>query len=73
MNPGEVLVFETANLGNLRHIANFPTKRHWRGKSRMEDIEFGLKPLVGEIAERGIRSVALPLLGSGLRGLDWNR
>ena len=73
MNPGEVLVFETANLGNLRHIVNFPTKRHWRGKSRMEDTEFGLKPLVGEISERGIRSVALPLLSSGLGGLDWNR
>ena len=72
MRPGEVFVFETANLGNPRYIINFPTKRHWKGKSRVEDIESGLKSLVREIEERGIRSVALPPLGSGLGGLDWN-
>ena len=72
MRPGEVFVFETANLGNPRYIINFPTKRHWKGKSRVEDIESGLKSLVGEIEGRGIRSVALPPLGSGLGGLDWN-
>ncbi len=51
----------------------FPTKRHWRGKSRIEDIESGLTALVGEINARGIRSIALPPLGSGLAGLDWTR
>ena len=73
MRPGEVFVFEMANLGNPRYIINFPTKRHWRGKSRMEDIESGLKSLVRAIGERGIRSVALPALGSGLGGLDWSQ
>lgn len=71
MQPGEVFVFKTGNLGSPRYIINFPTKRHWRGKSRQEDIESGLKSLVCAIAERGIRSVALPPLGSGLGGLDW--
>ena len=71
MRPGEVFVFETANLGSPRYIINFPTKRHWRGKSRTEDIESGLKSLAAAIEERGIRSVALPPLGSGLGGLDW--
>ena len=73
MRPGQVFVFETANLGNPRYVINFPTKRHWRGKSRTEDIESGLKSLVGAIEERGIGSVALPPLGSGLGGLDWTR
>ncbi len=73
MRPGQVFVFETANLGSARYIINFPTKRHWRGKSRTEDIESGLKSLVGAIEDRGIRSVALPPLGSGLGGLDWTR
>ena len=73
MRTGQVFVFETANLGNPRYIINFPTKRHWRGKSRPEDIESGLKSLVSAIEERGIRSVALPPLGSGLGGLDWPR
>ena len=73
MQPGRVFVFETANLGNPRYIVNFPTKRHWRGKSRTEDIESGLKSLIGAVEERGIRSIALPSLGSGLGGLDWAR
>ena len=73
MKPGEVFVFKTANLGSPRYIINFPTKRHWKGKSRLEDIESGLKSLIEEIKERGIRSVALPPLGSGLGGLNWNR
>ena len=73
MRPGEVFVFEAANLGSPHYIINFPTKRHWRGKSRIEDIESGLKSLVGAIKERDIRSVALPPLGSGLGGLDWAR
>ena len=37
----------------------------------MEDINSGLKALVEEIRNRGIRSIAIPPLGSGLGGLDW--
>ena len=54
-----------------RYIINFPTKRHWRGKSRLDDIESGLASLAGEICSRGIRSIAIPPLGSGLGGLHW--
>lgn len=71
MQPGRMFVFETDRLTNPRYIINFPTKRHWRGKSRMEDIEAGLKALVAEIRQRRILSVALPPLGAGLGGLDW--
>lgn len=71
VRPGKVFVFETARLTNPRYIINFPTKRHWRGKSRIEDIEAGLNALVDEIRRRGIRSIALPPLGCGLGGLNW--
>ena len=71
MQPGRVFVFETGQLTNPRYIINFPSKRHWRGKSRMEDIESGLASLAQEIRSRGIRSVAIPPLGSGLGGLNW--
>ena len=57
--------------GDLRYIVNFPTKRHWRDKSRIEDIDSGLEALSQEIKERNIRSIALPALGCGLGGLDW--
>ena len=72
VKPGSMFVFETGELTNPRYIINFPTKRHWRGKSRMEDIEAGLIALREEISQRGIRSIAIPPLGSGLGGLDWS-
>ena len=71
MRPGRVFVFETGDVLFPRYIINFPTKRHWRGKSRMEDIESGLVSLVEEIRSHGIRSIAIPPLGSGLGGLNW--
>jgi O-acetyl-ADP-ribose deacetylase (regulator of RNase III) len=66
-----MFVFETARLTHPEYIINFPTKRHWRGKSRMADIESGLKALVTEVKRRGIRSIAIPPLGAGLGGLRW--
>jgi O-acetyl-ADP-ribose deacetylase (regulator of RNase III) len=72
VQPGQMFVFETGRLTNPRYIINFPTKRHWRGKSRMEDIESGLEALTKEIRERNIRSIAIPPLGSDLGGLNWN-
>jgi O-acetyl-ADP-ribose deacetylase (regulator of RNase III) len=71
VQPGSMFVFQTGQLTNPRYIINFPTKRHWRGKSRMGDIEAGLTALAAEIQSRRIRSVAVPPLGSGLGGLDW--
>lgn len=71
VQPGRMFVFETGFLANPKYIINFPTKRHWRGKSRMEDIDAGLEDFVAVIRARGIRSIAVPPLGSGLGGLPW--
>ena len=72
VQPGRMFVFETGHLTNPRYIINFPTKRHWRGKSRIEDIEAGLAALVAEVRSRNIGSIVVPPLGSGLGGLDWS-
>lgn len=71
VKPGRMFVFETSRYLNPKFIINFPTKRHWRGKSRLEDIKIGLKALVEEIQVRGIKSIAVPPLGCGNGGLDW--
>jgi O-acetyl-ADP-ribose deacetylase (regulator of RNase III) len=70
VQPGRMFVYETGEL-SPRYIINFPTKVHWRGKSRLEYIEAGLEALVEEIRQREIASIAIPPLGSGLGGLDW--
>lgn len=72
VKPGQMFVFETRQLTGPKFIINFPTKRHWKGKSRMEDIDSGLIALAAEIRSRGIRSIAIPSLGSGLGGLTWS-
>jgi O-acetyl-ADP-ribose deacetylase (regulator of RNase III) len=66
--PGRIFVFEAGE----RTIFHFPTKRHFRDPSRMEDIDSGLVALADEIQERGIRSIAIPALGCGADGLSWD-
>lgn len=68
---GKVQVFELNTLENPRYIINFPTKKHWKGKSRLEDIESGLKNLIEVIQNYGIKSIAMPPLGCGNGGLNW--
>jgi O-acetyl-ADP-ribose deacetylase (regulator of RNase III) len=64
-------MFVTATGRKPQWIINFPTKRHWRDQSRIEDIQSGLEDLVRVIHENSIRSVAIPPLGCGLGGLNW--
>src|ERR1700740_1131519 len=44
--PGKMFVFDMGAIKNPRLIINFPTKRHWKAKTRIEDIEEGLVDLV---------------------------
>ena len=72
VQPGRMFVYESGKMTNPRLIINFPTKRHWRAKSRIEDIDAGLDALAAEIKARNIQSIAIPPLGSSLGGLDWS-
>lgn len=70
---GEMHVFDLGGLaGGPRWIINFPTKGHWRARSRLADIESGLKDLAAKVRQLGIRSIALPPLGCGNGGLAWS-
>jgi O-acetyl-ADP-ribose deacetylase (regulator of RNase III) len=68
---GKMFVFRREK--NPRFIINFPTKQHWKGKSKMEDIESGLKALIQVIKKEHIKSIAVPPLGCGNGGLDWEQ
>ena len=69
--PGKLYVHAT-DLLTPRFIINFPTKRHWREKTRIEYIDDGLDALTAEVKKRGIKSIAIPALGSSLGGLRWD-
>jgi O-acetyl-ADP-ribose deacetylase (regulator of RNase III) len=68
---GSMFTYETGLLEAPRFIINFPTKGHWRARSRLNDIKAGLADLREVIRDRGIRSIAVPPLGCGNGGLDW--
>lgn len=69
--PGGLFITERHDMLAPRFIVNFATKAHWRQPSRLEWIESGLQTLRAEIAARGIRSIAIPPLGAGNGGLNW--
>ena len=55
-----------------KQILNFPTKLHWKNTSKLTYIESGLQYLVENYDNMNITSLALPPLGCGLGGLQWN-
>ena len=57
---------------NDKFILNFPTKKHWKDKSKLEWIEEGLLKFVKTYKEKGIKSIAFPQLGCANGGLDWD-
>jgi O-acetyl-ADP-ribose deacetylase (regulator of RNase III) len=71
MHPGKMLVVPTGSTINPKFIINFPTKQHWKGKSRVAFIIAGLSDLVREIQRLDIKSIAIPPLGCGNGGLEW--
>jgi len=72
MKPGRMLVFETGSMLDPKYIINFPTKRHWKSKSKMEDIDSGLLDMIAQVKRLHIQSIAIPPLGAGLGGLNWS-
>ncbi|MBI5233995.1 MAG: macro domain-containing protein [Deltaproteobacteria bacterium] len=72
LHPGKMLIHDLHRLMNPRYIINFPTKQHWKGKSRLEDIDAGLDALIKDVRRLGIRSIAIPPVGCGLGGLNWS-
>lgn len=68
---GHMFVTATDKLMGPKWIINFPTKIHWRQRTKMEWVTEGLENLKKVIDEKDIRSIAVPPLGCGNGGLDW--
>lgn len=68
VKPGQPYLWEN----DSSQVLNFPTKRHWRDNSLLQDIEEGLKHLANSYEQMGIQSIAMPALGCGLGGLKWS-
>jgi O-acetyl-ADP-ribose deacetylase (regulator of RNase III) len=74
LDIGRVQVVPLALIGGIggpKYVINFPTKKHWKGDSKIEYVEAGLRSLRSEVERLRIRSIAIPPLGCGLGGLNW--
>lgn len=68
---GKMFIVNLNTLIQPYYIINFPTKLHWKSSSKIEDIEKGLVSLVEDIKRLNIKSIAIPPLGCGFGGLNW--
>jgi O-acetyl-ADP-ribose deacetylase (regulator of RNase III) len=68
LTPGKLFLYKK----ETPWILNFPTKDHWRNPSKIEYIEEGLIKFVNTYKEKGITSIAFPLLGCANGGLNWD-
>lgn len=71
LTPGTMHVWVDPNGGPA--VVNFPTKNQVYKDSEYEYISSGLVALDAEIKARGWKSIAIPALGCGLGGLQWDR
>ena len=67
-----MFITEINSLSVKKYIINFPTKEHWKRRSKLEYIEKGLDDLVLQMKKLKINSIAIPPLGCGFGGLSWN-
>lgn len=67
--PGSLFLWRSPH----KQVLCLPTKRHWRSRSRLEDVEAALRTVAANWASYGLTSVAFPQLGCGNGGLDWER
>lgn len=56
-----------------RWVLNFPTKKHWKRASKIEFLQLGLQKFVDTYKEKGITSIAFPLLGTLNGGIPENK
>ena len=68
---GHLFVTRPSELSGPKWIVNFPTKQHWKAPSQIEWVVDGLKELRKFIVDHEVRSIAIPPLGAGNGGLDW--
>lgn len=73
IKSGKVFIHDMGQWAEPRYIINFPTKVHWRGESKIEYVQTGLRDLIAQVGHLGIKSIALPPLGCGNGGLEWSK
>jgi O-acetyl-ADP-ribose deacetylase (regulator of RNase III) len=72
VRTGHMFITQPAELDGPRWIVNFPTKQHWRSPSELKWVIEGLQDLRLFLIKNEVKSIAIPPLGAGNGGLDWD-
>lgn len=62
--PGQMWIWKD-------YVVNFPTKNHYKYPSKLKYIIDGMLDLANQIIKHNVESIAIPKLGCGLGGLEW--
>ncbi len=73
LETGKLLWVKELTPQGDKWIVNFPTKTVYYRKSSYQYVEGGLKTLVGDLQSKAIKSIAIPPLGCGNGGLQWDK
>ena len=66
--PGYVYDFDYGK----GHVYNLGTQKNWRTKAEIEFIRMSLENMMLQAENKKVKAIALPAIGAGLGGLDWN-
>lgn len=61
-----------SNNDKHKYILNFPTKDHWRAKSKMDYVISGMQWFCNNFKQFDFKSIAFPALGCGNGGLSFD-
>lgn len=67
-NPGEVYDYDYGE----GHVYNLGTQKTWKTPAKMEYIRESLSKMLEIASLNKIETIALPAIGAGLGGLEWN-
>jgi len=71
MSIGKLWIYNSKDTNtNYQKILNFPTKQDWKFPSKEAYLHKGLEKFVQSYKQKGITSIAFPLLGADRGGLD---
>jgi O-acetyl-ADP-ribose deacetylase (regulator of RNase III) len=70
-NPGDVFLWKAADQPSVFNLAT--QEDYWRSRATYEAVEQSLARMRAEADAEGIRSIAIPRIGTGYGGLSWKK
>jgi O-acetyl-ADP-ribose deacetylase (regulator of RNase III) len=71
LNPGDAFLWKAENRPWVFNLAT--QEDYWRSRATYEAVERALREMRAQADAEGIRSIAMPRIGTGYGGLSWKK